>query len=124
MKNIILIGLGGFIGTILRYGIGKIFEKNIYFFPFGTFLVNMIGCFLLGLLITSLAKENNLLLNKLYLFFGIGFCGGLTTFSTFSMESLNLINDGKLFLMFLYIISSIGFGLLFCYFGMIFIKSL
>ena len=124
MKNIILIGLGGFIGTILRYGIGKIFEKNIYFFPFGTFLVNMIGCFLLGLLITSLAKENNLLLNKLYLFFGIGICGGLTTFSTFSMESLNLINDGKLFLMSLYIISSIGFGLLFCYFGMIFIKSL
>tara|TARA_B100000965_G_scaffold52327_3_gene38935 strand:+ start:1788 stop:2162 length:375 start_codon:yes stop_codon:yes gene_type:complete len=124
MKNIILIGLGGFIGTIFRYGIGKIFEKNIFFFPFGTFLVNIIGCFLLGLLITTLAKENNLLLNKLYLFVGVGFCGGLTTFSTFSMESLNLINDGKLFLMFLYIISSIGFGLLFCYFGMIFIKSL
>ena len=62
MKNIILIGLGGFIGTIFRYGIGKIFEKNIFFFPFGTFLVNIIGCFLLGLLITTLAKENNLLL--------------------------------------------------------------
>jgi len=124
MKNIILIGMGGFAGTILRYGISKLFEKNINFFPFGTFLVNIIGCFLLGLLIASLAKENNLLSNKLYLFIGVGFCGGLTTFSTFSMEGINLINDGKILLMFLYIISSIIFGLLFCYFGITFIKSL
>tara|TARA_Y100000768_G_C23864651_1_gene627436 strand:- start:481 stop:849 length:369 start_codon:yes stop_codon:yes gene_type:complete len=122
MKNIILIGLGGFIGTILRYGIGKIFEKNLNFFPYGTFLINIIGCFILGLLISLLAKENDLFSNKLYLFIGIGFCGGLTTFSTFSMESLNLIYDGKFLLMLLYIISSIGFGLLFCYFGTIFIK--
>ena len=122
MKNIILIGLGGFIGTILRYGIGKIFEKNLNFFPYGTFLINIIGCFILGLLISLLAKENDLFSNKLYLFIGIGFCGGLKTFSTFSMESLNLIYDGKFFLMLLYIISSIGFGLLFCYFGTIFIK--
>ena len=122
MKNIILIGLGGFIGTILRYGIGKIFEKNLNFFPYGTFLINIIGCFILGLLISLLAKENDLFSNKLYLFICIGFCGGLTTFSTFSMESLNLIYDGKFFLMLLYIISSIGFGLLFCYFGTIFIK--
>ena len=122
MKNIILIGLGGFIGTILRYGIGKIFEKNLNFFPYGTFLINIIGCFILGLLISLLAKENDLFSNKLYLFIGIGFCGGETTFSTFSMESLNLIYDGKFFLMLLYIISSIGFGLLFCYFGTIFIK--
>ena len=122
MKNIILIGLGGFIGTILRYGIGKIFEKNLNFFPYGTFLINIIGCFILGLLISLLAKENDLFSINLYLFIGIGFCGGLTTFSTFSMESLNLIYDGKFFLMLLYIISSIGFGLLFCYFGTIFIK--
>ena len=74
MKNIILIGLGGFIGTILRYGIGKIFEKNLNFFPYGTFLINIIGCFILGLLISLLAKENDLFSNKLYLFIGIGFC--------------------------------------------------
>ena len=103
--------MGGFIGVTLRYISSLCFDK-IYTsqFPFSTFLINFIGCFILGLLmnmgITNIetwpAKE----------FMVIGILGGFTTFSTFGVESLQLIQSGEVMTALIYISASVIFGIL------------
>ncbi|MDR2680074.1 MAG: fluoride efflux transporter CrcB, partial [Tannerella sp.] len=95
IKEMLLVGLGGGAGSILRYlssvCSGKIFHVN---FPAGTFFVNILGCFIIGLLIGLI--EHRQMLNVNYrLLFMTGFCGGFTTFSAFSAESLKLFESGN-----------------------------
>ena len=100
MRNAILdlvyIGLGGFIGSIGRYlasgAVHQIFP-NIYF-PIGTAAVNIIGCFLIGVL-TGLAELRNLLSSEMRMFLLIGLLGGFTTFSTFGHETIAFMRDGE-----------------------------
>ena len=87
--NIIAVGMGGFIGAVLRYLIGLIPVKETMVFPVKTFCINIIGCLLIGL-ITVLASRNPEINPKWILFLKAGICGGFTTFSTFSLESCNL----------------------------------
>ena len=86
-----LIGSGGFVGAICRYGVAaaskQLWETS---FPVGTLIANVIGCFLIGLLIGSGQDESN---RNLKLLFGVGFLGALTTFSTFGAETVSHANE-------------------------------
>jgi CrcB protein len=95
IKEILLVGLGGGVGSILRY-LGSVYSSRIFHtnFPVGTFFVNILGCFIIGLLI-SLVEHQQVLNENHRLLFITGFCGGFTTFSAFSSESLRLFESGN-----------------------------
>ena len=116
MINLFYVAIGGAIGSSLRYIIGKFLPYNKGEFPLSTFLVNLIGCFLIGFFFKTLSKPD-FLKSDLSLFFIIGFCGGLTTFSTFSFESLNLIKEDSLLILLSYNFTSLFIGLLMVYLG-------
>tara|TARA_B100000575_G_C22988608_1_gene570155 strand:+ start:543 stop:911 length:369 start_codon:yes stop_codon:yes gene_type:complete len=114
--NIILVATGGATGAVLRHiltNLSKsIFTSNII----GTLSVNVIGSFLIGYLIT-LDYGTNLSQNFIKFFLIIGLLGSFTTFSAFSLESLNLITSKKIFTSFIYISSSVFICILFAYLG-------
>lgn len=96
MLRILLVGLGGFIGSILRYlvsGYVQDWTHNAQF-PFGTIVVNIVGCFVIGLL-SQLAEAYGIFNAESRAFVVVGILGGFTTFSTFSNESINLFRDGQ-----------------------------
>ena len=96
--NFLIVFLGAGLGGSLRYFISDYTTRNLpVYFPFGTLLVNLIGSIVLGFLIFGF-DEKELLSQKMKLFWGIGFCGGLTTFSTFSYETFYLLKETQLLL--------------------------
>lgn len=100
MLNYILVSAGAAIGGALRYGISSYIQKNIsVIFPYGTLVVNVAGTFLLGIIMFYL-NEKELIGNEFRLFLTVGLCGGFTTFSTFSYETLNLFRDSEYLLAF------------------------
>ncbi|UWX55815.1 fluoride efflux transporter CrcB [Maribacter litopenaei] len=111
MKQFLLIFLGGGIGSFLRYIISK--SLNTYYpnFYLGTFLVNILGCFIIGILI-GISIKNNYLSENLILFLATGFCGGFTTFSTFALESHILFKEHSILYMSVYLGLSIIIGIL------------
>lgn len=116
-RTIILIGIGGGLGSILRYLTS--FVVNKYFqstFPYATFIVNIIGCLLIGIII-GLFERQFLMNSDLKFLFVVGFCGGYTTFSTFSAENLELLQSGNFLTAFLYITLSILICLLAVWLG-------
>ncbi|MBK6938053.1 MAG: fluoride efflux transporter CrcB [Chitinophagaceae bacterium] len=118
LKNILLVGLGGGAGSIGRYLLQR-WLHNIYphHFPWGTFAVNVTGCFLIGLFWAISFKSFDTNENwKLLLMTGL--CGGFTTFSAFTLEGIGLIREQRLGLFFLYAAGSIILGLLATYSGM------
>lgn len=109
-KNIILVLLGGGIGSVIRYLISYFFNKyQTTFFPWPTFIANSLGCFLIGLFFAYTLK-NNVQSETLKLLLITGFCGGFTTFSTFSLENLQLIQNQNYTLAITYTISSLLIG--------------
>ena len=111
MRVILLIGLGSFIGGIARYLLSvTVYNKIPSAFPYGTFAVNIIGCFLIGLVFGF--HERSGLTNEWRLFIVTGLLGGFTTFSAFSFESVDLFRNGEPALALLYITGSIVLGLL------------
>jgi CrcB protein len=116
MKNIILVFLGAGFGGVLRYAIGNIIKWNGTNFPWATFVVNIIGSFLIGLILAYSLKNETFSTNyKLLLTTGV--CGGFTTFSALSAESLQLIKQGNWMLALAYIICSIVLGIVACGIG-------
>jgi len=97
MTNILLVGIGGFIGSVLRYlasGYVQQASKSVDF-PYGTLAVNVIGCFIIGFL-AQLAEERGVFTSESRLFVFTGFLGGFTTFSSFGNETLNLARDTQM----------------------------
>lgn len=116
-KSILLVGSGGFIGSALRYLIGMWIQKgNSFSFPWATFLINVTGCFLIGVL-TGFLQKNVQQHQLLWLLLATGFCGGFTTFSSFALENVYLIKNTLSYYAMLYTIASIVVGILLCRFG-------
>ena len=122
MKSVLIVFLGGGLGSIFRYFINLLIKDPEGHFPVNTFLINMIGSFLIGIIFGYL-NENNYINNNVILFLVIGFCGGLTTFSSFTYESYELISFGKIFSLIIYNFLSIMIGIAFVFFGLWLSKS-
>ncbi|HLK28829.1 MAG TPA: fluoride efflux transporter CrcB [Puia sp.] len=123
MKLILIIAAGSGIGGVMRYGMQSFIYKLYPFsFPLGTFLVNIIGCFLIGIFFAL--AEKNILTSETRLFLITGICGGFTTFSTFSYDNIALLKQGNFLYFFLYAIGSVVLGILATYLGILLIKIL
>lgn len=115
-KSILLIGTGGFAGSVLRYLISR--YLSLFWpvsFPAGTFIVNILGSFLIGIIMglsfkSSISTQTRLLL-------ATGFCGGFTTFSTYSLEIFELVQRGETGISLLYLLASLIGGVLFVWIG-------
>ncbi|MDZ4795025.1 MAG: fluoride efflux transporter CrcB [Bacteroidota bacterium] len=118
IRHILLVGMGGGIGSIARY-LCQRWLTNSYApgFPWGTFAVNVAGCFLIGIFWGLSFKSFDATENwKLFLMTGL--CGGFTTFSAFTLEGIGLVKEQKLALFFSYLAASVVLGLLATYAGM------
>lgn len=123
-KLVLILGLGGFLGTIGRFLIGHyIQEFSNTSFPVGTLVVNILGSFLLGL-VYALAEKNQWSSPELRLFFTVGFCGGFTTFSTFSFDIFRLSSDFGFIYPLFYAVGSVFTGVLAVWGGVALIKGL
>ena len=119
IHSIFLVGLGGAFGSIFRYLVGIWLKRFAqYGFPWPTFFVNIMGSLLIGMLICFFANKTS---NNLHwqLLLATGLCGGFTTFSSFTLENIQLIQEGKITLALLYIAASLLFGLVAVALGMI-----
>ena len=121
MKIVIAVGIGSCIGGILRYLLSQLIQaKFLSTFPFGTLSVNIIGCFLIGLVFGF--SERSYISMEWRLFLVTGLLGGFTTFSSFSNETIALIRDGQNWLALSYIASSVIVGLVATFAGISIIK--
>lgn len=112
MQNLMLVGLGGFLGAIARYALGTVVWQTAVHdrFPFATFAVNVLGCLLVGLL-AGMADRYALIGPEVRLFLFTGLLGGFTTFSAFGLEAVYLIRRGDFAIAALYAGGSVLFGL-------------
>jgi len=122
IKQVLLVGLGGGIGSIARFLCQKWFAENtVQVFPWGTFFVNLTGCFLIGL-IYAIAEKTSFLSPQTRLLLITGVCGGFTTFSAFAFENMSLLRSGDTLYFILYILGSVLFGIAAVFAGMALIK--
>ncbi len=103
--NFFLVFIGGGLGSLFRYGISLIISRLEISFPLATLLSNVLACFIIGALTASATKGH--LTDAQRLLFATGFCGGFSTFSTFSNETLQLAQNGQLFTAFLNVLLSL-----------------
>lgn len=121
MKFILLVGMGGAAGSIARYLISQTIESRVLSsFPYGTFAVNIVGCFIIGVIYAL--SSRGLVVPEWRVLLATGFCGGFTTFSSFSYETLSLIQEGQLYNPMLYLGASILCGLFAAYLGILLIR--
>ena len=117
MKQFLLVFIGGGFGSFLRFIIGKTFNDYFQNFYLGTFLVNIIGCLIIGFLLGTSLK-GNLLSKDQILILSTGFCGGFTTFSAFALEQANMIKNGATLHALVYMAGSIILGLCAVFLGL------
>jgi CrcB protein len=123
-KNLFLIAMGGAIGSMARYLCQKWFYENYpHTFPWGTFMVNLLGCFLIGI-IYEISEKSSVLTPQARLLLITGLCGGFTTFSTFAFENMNLLRSGDTIYFLLYTIASVVLGIAAVFAGIAVIKLL
>lgn len=121
MKNLLLVFLGGGFGSVLRYIIGKYLNSTDGGIPYGTFVANILGSLIIGI-IMGLAAKNNTLSHNQTLLLATGFCGGFTTFSTFAYENQVFLKSGDFASFAIYTIASFVVGFLAVFLGLYLVK--
>lgn len=111
MNPYLLVGIGGALGAMARYGVGITVPAPANGFPIATFIVNAVGSLAMGLLIGVLARTTPQYQNEIRLFLAVGVFGGFTTFSSFSLDAIAMIERGDLFLAAAYVVGSVLLGL-------------
>ena len=114
MKDLLLVFIGGGLGSAVRLLLNKLIPSDS--FPYSTLTVNLLGSFLIGFVISYLV-HHNMLKSDYYYLLVIGVCGGLTTFSAFSIENINMLKSNDLLNSILYIFISVSFCILLAYIG-------
>ena len=121
MKQLILVFIGGGFGSVIRYIVGKYLNNIETGIPYGTFIANILGCLLIGLIL-GLASKNATLSHNQTLLLATGFCGGFTTFSTFAYENHIFLKSGDFTSFALYTITSFLVGFLAVFLGVFLTK--
>ncbi|WP_117879428.1 fluoride efflux transporter CrcB [Aureibaculum luteum] len=122
MKQLILVFIGGGFGSVARFLVAKYFNSASSGIPYGTFLANVLGSLLIGLIL-GLAAKNDTLTQNQTLLLATGFCGGFTTFSTFAYENHVFLKAGDFASFFVYAIGSVALGFGAVFLGMYLVKS-
>ena len=117
MKQLLLVFLGGGLGSSIRYWIGTMLNSPKDGIPYGTFTANIVGSLIIGIIL-GLALKNDTLSNNAVLFFATGFCGGFTTFSAFAYENHVFLKSGDLSSFVLYTMASLIIGFAAVFVGM------
>lgn len=124
LRNILIVGTGGFIGTVMRYLVQIFVEKGMAStFPLGTFIANMAGSLIIGI-VFGLAEKGDLLSSEWRMFLAVGVCGGFTTFSSFAYNNLNLLKDHSYGQLLWNVGGSLFLGILAVYLGIILVRAI
>jgi len=124
LKTILLVGTGGFIGSVMRYLVQVYVEKGLMStFPLGTLIANVAGSFIIGV-VFALAEKGSLLNAEWRIFLAVGVCGGFTTFSSFAYNNFTMIKENALGQLFWNVGGSLFLGILAVYLGVIFIRAI
>lgn len=124
MRLLLIVFLGGGIGSIARYLIAKVITQSFEStFPLGNLVVNLVGCFIIGVVLTFPEKYGTIS-PQWKLFLATGFCGGFTTFSAFAYENNTLIQNREVFYFILYTTLSVLLGLISTYIGIVLMRRI
>ena len=122
LRTILLVGSGGFIGSVMRYLVQYYMEKTLAStFPYGTIIANVAGSFIIGI-VFALAEKGNLMSAEWRIFLAVGICGGFTTFSSFAYNNFTMINERAWSSLFLNVGGNLFLGILAVYLGIIVIR--
>ena len=121
MKQVLLVFVGGGIGSVIRYLIGSFFSSSSTEFPWGTFSVNIIGSLSIGIFM-GIALKNNYFSENQILLLVTGLCGGFTTFSAFAYENQQFLKEGDLTSFAIYTLGSLSLGILAVFLGLVISK--
>lgn len=123
-KMFLITGAGGFLGSGFRYLAQRLIAVILpVSFPYGTLIINVTGCFLIGI-IYALGDKTRIMTPEFRMFLAIGICGGFTTFSTFSLDSYSMIRDGEYLYLTIYILASVLLSILATIAGIWIIKTI
>ncbi len=119
MQQLLFLAIAGALGTLSRYALGGLMQQITGTnFPYGTLLINVLGCLIIGF-IMQIALTTDLIPANIRVVITIGFLGAFTTFSTFSYETVKFLEDGALISALMNVVSNVGLGLLATFFGIL-----
>ena len=124
IRTILLVGTGGFIGSVMRYLVQVFVEKGLTStFPLGTLIANIAGSFIIGV-VFALAEKGNLMSAEWRMFLAVGFCGGFTTFSSFAYNNFNMLKESSFGQFFWNAGGSLFLGILAVYLGVVLVRAI
>ena len=124
LRTILLVGTGGFIGSVMRYLVQIVVEKGLTStFPLGTLIANIAGSFIIGV-IFALAEKGNLMSAEWLIFLAVGVCGGFTTFSSFAYNNFTMLKEGSFGQLFWNVGGNLFLGILAVYLGIILVRAI